>query len=378
MNKIPKILLKSRKAQVGRTLTWIFAFILIFFIMLLFTSATAFLSGKKFLSREWNIISLDEGQDVESLDSQKILMRILNTPVDEEKTIKDLIFEWQLSKDESVKEKIEEEVRSILESDEDISYYFFMVTSDLDKPTKDYIWIGKGDLDSPKEVFELNLFLNGQKINVGLLVDKKEVKRDVERRTQDIIIIHYTAGYTSEDAIRAMRNDKLSVHYMIDRNGFVISKENEGEIVSRKLFERKAFVKEDKVAQHAGCYDTREKEQRTPCKGEKPKPGEKCCIDVNAMSIGIELVNLGDVCESAGNVCENKIERNGIILEEFSEEQMESLTSLVANIASRYNIPIDRDHIVGHDEVAPGYKSDPGPAFNWTRFIEDLKLKEEI
>ena len=57
---------------------------------------------------------------------------------------------------------------------------------------------------------------------------------------------------------------------------------------------------------------------------------------------------------------------------------MESLTSLVADIAFRYNISIDRDHMIGHNEVASGYKSDPGLAFNWTKFIEEVKSKEEI
>lgn len=370
-------ILNSKKAQIATTLTWIVAFVIIFFIMFLFVSATAFLSGKKFLSRERNIIDIDGEQNLENRHSQRILIRILNTPIDEKKTTKDLIFEWQLSKDESVKRKIEEGVEDILVSDKYIGYYFFKVYNS-NEPTRDYISIGRVYLGYSKEFFELNLFLNEQKINVGLYVDKKEIKRDVKRREEDIIVIHYTAGFSAEDAIRTMRDDGLSVHYMIDRNGFVISKENEEEIVSRRLFERKAFVEEDKVAQHAGCYDPREEEQRIPCKGEKPEPGEKCCIDVNARSIGIELVNLGDVCEWAGDACENKIERNGIIWEEFSEEQMESLTSLVADIASRYNILIDRDHIIGHNEVAPGYKSDPGPAFNWTRFIEEVKSKEKI
>ena len=76
-----KIFLKSRKAQIGTTLTWIVAFIIIFFIMLLFFGGCAFLSGEKFLSGERDIISLDEGQNLESLYNQRHLTKILNTPV---------------------------------------------------------------------------------------------------------------------------------------------------------------------------------------------------------------------------------------------------------------------------------------------------------
>jgi len=223
-----------------------------------------------------------------------------------------------------------------------------------------------------------NRVFNITKGNVNLktfavLEDVGKEKRDV-----DTIVIHYTAGYTAEDAVRAIREAKLSVHYMIDRNGFVISSENEEDIVSKGLFESRAFVKEKRIAQHAGCYDTREKEQRIPCKGEEPEPGEMCCIDVNAESIGIELVNLGDDCGSAGEECENKVEINGVIWEAYSEEQMESLISLVADIAFRYNIPIDREHIIGHNEVAPSYKSDPGDAFFWDDFMEKVKQRERL
>lgn len=373
-------ILNLKKAQIAATLTWIVAFVIIFFIMLLFFSATAFLSGKKFLSRERDIIEFDEGQDLESLHSQRTLIRIFNTPVDERKTIKDLIFEWQLSKDESVKRKIEEGVEDILVNDEYIGYYFFKVY-DLNEPAKDYISIGRVYLGYSKDFFELTLFLNEHKINVGLYVDKKEIKRDVERRKKDTIVIHYTATNTSEDAIRRIRDDGLSVHYVLDKDGTIFECEIDERGKIKKCITREDVLEvegkwEDRIAYHAGCYDPWKKEQRTPCKGEKPEPGEECCIDVNARSIGIELVNLGDVCEFVGDKCKNRQEVGGVIWEEFSEEQMESLTSLVADIASRYNISIDRDHIIGHDEVAPGYKTDPGPAFPWGEFIEDLKLKE--
>ena len=53
---------------------------------------------------------------------------------------------------------------------------------------------------------------------------------------------------------------------------------------------------------------------------------------------------------------------------------MNSLIELVAGIAKRNNIPIDRDHILGHEEITND-KNDPGPAFDWQRLIEGVKEK---
>ena len=45
---------------------------------------------------------------------------------------------------------------------------------------------------------------------------------------------------------------------------------------------------------------------------------------------------------------------------------------LVGYLSYKYGIPIDRQHIIGHDEIND-YKSDPGPAWDWDRFIELAK-----
>lgn len=403
-----KIFLKSRKAQIGTTLTWIVAFVIIFFIMLLFFGGCAFLSGEKFLSGERNIIGLDEGQDLESLYNQRLLTKILNTPVDEKKTIKDLIFEFQLSRDESLKRKIKEEVEGILGSDENINYYFFKVTYDLDKPTEDYILARGESLDSPKEIFELNLFLNEQKINVGLCLDKKEIKRYVKRREKDTIVIHYTANPSAQGAISSMKSRGLGAHYVIDRDGTILECEigwgNRLKICVAKDISEIQGKWERKTAYHAGCEPDRP--QCFQDYDKKPFPGENCCRrkinergrlveDFNDRSIGIELVNVGYLCE--GTYCESEgrgeefewyfKEEEGeegfcgtrnAIWEEYPKEQIESLVNLVAEIVLRHNILIDREHIIGHDEVDPCRKKDPGPAFPWEEFIEDLKSKEEI
>lgn len=191
MNKAQNTLVKYRKAQIGKTLTWFTAFVIIFFIMTGFVALTGLLTGKKFLSRERSSINLEEVEDSEtlsSLDNQIIfitmstLVRILNTFV-EEKTIEDLIFEWQLSgdeEDEEIKEIIENKVKEILgdyENEDFEDSYFFTVnygSGDSMKTLEVGYLVGSRDSIERKRISKITLFLNGQEINVELYMDKKE------------------------------------------------------------------------------------------------------------------------------------------------------------------------------------------------------------
>ena len=318
-----------------------------------------------------------------------------------------MIFEFQLSKDESVKRKIEEEVEDILGRDEDIDSYFFKAY-DLNKPTKDYILVGKVYLDYSKNFFELTLFLNEQKINVGLCVDKKEIKREVKRREKDIIVIHYTANPSAQGAISSMKSNNLGAHYVIDRDGTILECEigwgnKLKRCVAKDILEIQGKW-ERKTAYHAGCESDRP--QCSQGYYKKPFPGENCCRrkinergrlveDFNDRSIGIELVNVGYLCGDTYCESEGRGEEfewyfkeeegeegfcgaRNAVWEKYPDEQMESLANLVAEIVLRHNILIDREHIIGHDEIDPCRKKDPGPAFPWEEFIEDLKSKEKI
>ncbi len=208
-----------------------------------------------------------------------------------------------------------------------------------------------------------------------------EKKRDV-----DLVIIHYTATESAEDAIKTLRDRKLSVHYIIDKDGLIIFKDNADEIIEKG---GKAFEDEERKAEHAGCIENGEKREK--CSEEcitdegllkQECKNETCCIDVNEKSIGIELVNLGYLCGTEfKSSCQEQgkgVEKEGKIWENFTEEQIDSLVFLVSDIISRYNIPADSEHILGHEEVAPGYKSDPGPAFPWTEFMERLQSEERL
>lgn len=205
-------------------------------------------------------------------------------------------------------------------------------------------------------------------LKTAFLLEKS--KEEKSKRDIDTVVIHYTAGELIPSITEFRDNPKKSIHYIVDRDGTIFSKDNVGEIVKNG---EKGFVEEDRVAFHAGCPS-----ERNPCKGERPEPEETCCVDVNKNSIGIELVNLGDLCGVTGNVCQNKVEINNVLWERFTEEQINSLVNLVSDIASRYNIPLDRWHIIGHEEVAPEYKHDPGPAFNWIGFMEQLRPEGKL
>jgi len=76
--------------------------------------------------------------------------------------------------------------------------------------------------------------------------------------------------------------------------------------------------------------------------------GEQCCNDY---SIGIELEGSDDLA--------------------YDNRQYDQLNALVTSLISRYP-GIDSDAVCGHSEIAPGRKTDPGPAFDWQRMNKGI------
>ncbi len=113
------------------------------------------------------------------------------------------------------------------------------------------------------------------------------------------------------DKIASLR---VSAHYFIDREGGVCS-----------------FVPEEKRAWHAGV---------------SAFAGRENCND---FSLGIEL--------------------EGDDEHPFTPAQYASLNLLLAAVRRRYPW-IDRAHVVGHADIAPGRKTDPGPFFDWRQVRE--------
>jgi N-acetylmuramoyl-L-alanine amidase len=132
----------------------------------------------------------------------------------------------------------------------------------------------------------------------------------------DILVLHYTGMRTAEEAIDRLCDPaaKVSAHYVIDEDGTVWR-----------------LVAEERRAWHAGVSSW----QGTS--------------DVNGASIGIELVNPGHEWG----------------YRDFPEAQMAALEALARGILARHPIPGDR--VVGHSDVAPTRKQDPGERFDWRR-----------
>jgi len=132
----------------------------------------------------------------------------------------------------------------------------------------------------------------------------------------DMLVLHYTGMRTAGEAIDRLCDPaaKVSAHYVIDEDGTVWR-----------------LVAESERAWHAGVSFW----QGT--------------TDVNAHSIGIELVNPGHEWGYRG----------------FPEPQMAALETLARGILDRHEIPADR--VVGHSDVAPERKQDPGELMDWRR-----------
>lgn len=165
-----------------------------------------------------------------------------------------------------------------------------------------------------------------------------------------IVVMHYTAGASARSSAEWFRNPQnksSSAHVVIERDGTIIQ-----------------CVDFRKVAWHAGVSRWRD------------------IVGLNRHSIGIELANFGWLRQSgnqwvtfSGKPVANPFvgrHRNGnpdgstrpIGWEPFPEEQFEAARGLVEALMAEYGI----SEIVGHDDIAPVRKSDPGPAFDMVRF----------
>lgn len=135
----------------------------------------------------------------------------------------------------------------------------------------------------------------------------------------DMLVIHYTGMESEKAAVDNLCNSDtgVSAHYIIGEDGSV-----------------NRLVDEDKRAWHAGVAWWRG------------------ALDINSRSIGIELVNPG----------------HEFGYHAFPELQMEALIGLAQAILRRHHIP--PRNIVGHSDVAPTRKSDPGELFDWRRLAK--------
>lgn len=132
----------------------------------------------------------------------------------------------------------------------------------------------------------------------------------------DILLFHYTGMAHAEDALARLSDPKaeVSAHYLIDERGRCYR-----------------LVPEDRRAWHAGAGSW------------------AGANDINGRSIGIELANPG----------------HEFGYRDFPAPQMAALETLARAILARH--PIPRHRVLGHSDVAPTRKQDPGERFDWQR-----------
>ena len=134
-------------------------------------------------------------------------------------------------------------------------------------------------------------------------------------RPPDMILLHSTGMQTGDSALQRLTvaDSKVSSHYVVFENGRIVQ-----------------CVPEEKRAWHAG---------------ESSWAGE---TDINSRSIGIEIVNPG----------------HEFGYTDFPLRQIAAVISLCKSINTRRG-PIAADRVLGHSDVAPNRKQDPGEKFPW-------------
>ncbi|MFE2023510.1 N-acetylmuramoyl-L-alanine amidase [Streptomyces sp. NPDC059499] len=89
-----------------------------------------------------------------------------------------------------------------------------------------------------------------------------------------------------------------------------------------------------------------------------------------------QMIRELDVAYHAGNRSFNErsvgIEHEGFVdrPKDFTARMYESSARLTAAICARYGIPVDREHIIGHVEVPGTDHTDPGPHWDWDRYMK--------
>jgi N-acetylmuramoyl-L-alanine amidase len=155
------------------------------------------------------------------------------------------------------------------------------------------------------------------------IADTRHHAKNADSRIR-FLVMHYTE-IDEARSLTVLTGDEVSVHYVVPDAPRI----EKGEPVVYQL------VPEDKRAWHAGLSSW------------------QGATELNASSIGIENVNLGPIGEKNG-------ER---IWQPYPPAQVDALIKLSRDIVARYNIPPTR--VVGHSDIAPQRKIDPGPLFPW-------------
>ncbi|KAF1069441.1 MAG: N-acetylmuramoyl-L-alanine amidase AmiD [Pseudomonas citronellolis] len=167
----------------------------------------------------------------------------------------------------------------------------------------------------------MSLLLAGCAGSGGLQIDHEHVSNNQDSRVQ-YVIVHYTSANFAR-SMELLTHGEVSAHYLINSNPPTIYQ----------------LVDENRRAWHAGQSEW---QGRTW---------------LNSTSIGIELVNPGYYDTPTGKVWAP-----------YPQAQIDALIVLLKDIVKRQGIT--PEHILGHSDIAPQRKVDPGPMFPWKRLAD--------
>lgn len=152
-----------------------------------------------------------------------------------------------------------------------------------------------------------------------IITDRPSPNFNARNQPVSMLVLHYTGMESAEAALDRLADPvaRVSAHYVVLEDGGVIR-----------------MVEEDKRAWHAGVSRWRGR------------------TDINAASVGIEIVNGG----------------HEFGLPAYPDAQMEAVIALSRALLARHAIP--PVNVVGHSDIAPERKTDPGERFDWGRLAE--------
>lgn len=166
-------------------------------------------------------------------------------------------------------------------------------------------------------------------------------------RTQipEFVMLHFSSAvvldqedpYNMETNRNIFLDNQVSTHYIIDREGNIY-----------------CYVPEDLVAYHAGYGSW----------GTDPKYTDW----MNDFAIGIEILGIGTQQEMRQYLSASTYWSLDPSFIGYTDAQYEALNKLVRDICERNNIPMDREHIIGHSEYSP-QKVDPGSLLDWDKVL---------
>jgi N-acetyl-anhydromuramyl-L-alanine amidase AmpD len=151
------------------------------------------------------------------------------------------------------------------------------------------------------------------------------------------VVNHPEDPYRMEYVRQTFIDADVSIHYIIDRSGTVY-----------------CYIPEDRVAWHAG-------------KG-RWQDDEKYTDKMNLYSIGIELVGIGSAEDMSLYMSKARYNQLDKSLRGFTDAQYTALAALLEDVCGRNGIPMDRQHIIGHQDYS-AQRNDPGQLFDWQRIL---------